>query len=108
MSDRGLQAKGVKAYIRMTPRATAECVPHPYSPREPLAEEEMTEQSHDWAWFRCSILGCGAGPLLARRTPRLVGHWALAYPDGPSWVIAGSEPACPHCGDGLESLLASA
>lgn len=62
--------------------------------------------SHDWTWYRCSILGCGAGPFLARQTPRLMGHWALAYPDGASWVVAG-EPACPHCGHGLESLTRS-
>jgi hypothetical protein len=66
----------------------------------------MTEPpSHDWAWYRCSILGCGAGPILVRKAPRLVGHWALAYPDGASRVMAGSEPGCPHGGDELESLM---
>lgn len=90
----------------MPRKATVGAGLHNYSPPEPLAEQEMTEHySHDWAWYRCSILGCGAGPLLVRQAPRLVGHWDLAYPDGPSWVMAGSKPACPHCGDGLESLL---
>ena len=59
---------------------------------------------HEWYWYRCSILGCGAGPLRVRPHPRLGEGWSIGFTDGPVWSVAGPEPRCPHCGDGLEVL----
>jgi len=61
-------------------------------------------QEYSWEWFRCSILGCGAAPLRVRRHPRLRGRWYVGFTGGPLWVVSGSEPACPCCGQELETL----
>lgn len=61
-------------------------------------------QEYDWQWFRCSILGCGAGPLRVRRHPHLAGAWSVGFTDSALWVMSGHVPACPFCGQGLEML----
>ncbi len=58
----------------------------------------------EWRWYRCSIIGCGAGPLRVRPHPRLRESWSIGFTDGPVWLIAASKPRCPRCGDELEVL----
>ncbi len=62
------------------------------------------DQNYDWLWFRCSIMGCGAGPLRVRRHPYQAGKWSVGFTDSPLWAISGPVPRCPTCGSELERL----
>jgi hypothetical protein len=60
--------------------------------------------AEEWHWYRCSIIGCGAGPLRVRPHHRSRESWSIGFTDGPVWLISASEPRCPRCGDELEML----
>lgn len=58
----------------------------------------------EWRWYRCSILGCGAGPLRVRPHHRHRDRWSVGFEDSLLWLVAGQKPVCPRCGDELDAL----
>jgi hypothetical protein len=61
----------------------------------------------EWRWFRCSIIGCGAGPLRVRRHPHHPSCWSVGFTESQLWVVPGPKPVCPICGDYLDALAAA-
>lgn len=62
----------------------------------------------EWRWYRCSIMGCGAGPLRVRPHPRFPDRWSVGFSAGAPSVTPGPEPLCPRCGHWLEALAPGA
>jgi len=58
----------------------------------------------EWQWYRCSITGCGAGPLRVRPAAQRASRWAVGFADSDWWLVHGLTPSCPQCGHELDPL----